>query len=197
MLSLVAFAGSRSLPPSWAPRVLACVRSVHQAGRSITTGCCTGLDALVVGSALSLSAAPALTVFSIGTSEGAGFWRFSQSLSLLSQVPQCGGLVLWSAGGGLDLPLSARLSRRTRALIASASRFGPGSGVVCFFRTSESRGTFLAARCGAQAGLPVLAFAPPGVVLPALAPGGAWVPSGRRGCWSGSFLWSRSQESLT
>ena len=75
-------------------------------------------------------------------------------MSLVSALPSRGGLVSWLAGGSLSVPLPARLSARTRAVVGDASVCA-----VVFFASPSSRGSFLAARAAVARGLPVFAFA--------------------------------------
>ena len=96
--------------------------------------------------------------------------------------------VSWLAGGSLAVPLPARLSARTRAVVGSASVCA-----VVFFASPSSRGSFLAARAAVARGLPVFAFAcgfdPE--LLPLLGSGGSWSVFPISGdLFSGGFEWS-------
>ena len=92
-------------------------------------------------------------------------------------------------------PLRARLALRTRALVAAVtarSAAASGCALVVFFASSSSRGSLLAARCAAAAGLPVLAFACgfPAARLPLLSPAGSWrLVSIATGPWVGAWRW--------
>lgn len=78
-------------------------------------------------------------------------------------------------------------------MIDSVASSGAGAACVVFFAEANSRGTLLCARSAVRAGLPVCAFAAPGVVLPSLIPGGSWLSVAPSvpvsSCWRDSFLW--------
>jgi TRAP-type C4-dicarboxylate transport system permease small subunit len=100
--------------------------------------------------------------------------------------------VTWWAGGGPSVPLRARLSRRTRAVVAEAS-----AGCMVFFGSPVSRGSLLAAQVAVERELPVVAFPLgfPAVALPALR-AGAWVPVGGAGVWARAWRWVAGQSEL-
>ena len=183
--SWVGFAGSRSL--SSCPLVVSAVSRVVAAGRGVAVGCASGVDSLVLARAGSLPCA--LSVFAVGSSSGAGFWRCSAPFGLLSSLswrPGCS--VSWLAGGPLSLPLSVRLASRSRALVSSLPVV-PGSALVVFFGSSASPGSLLSARWAASRGLPVLACAASPFAFPALSPAGFWVPAAASGFWSVFARW--------
>jgi len=189
-VAVVAFAGSRSLQPAFAPLVGSVVQSVVASGRSVAVGCCVGADAFAL-SALTALAPPlrggsrCLCAFGAG---GAG----SCSLSAVSAVAAwsaAGGSVSWLAGGAASVPLSTRLSARTGAVVGSAS-----VSAVVFFASPNSCGSFLAASLAVGRGLPVFAFACG--FCPSLLPSlgaGSWVSAGGIGVWSSAFVWQSSQ----
>lgn len=193
----VAFAGSRSLSPSFGPLVSRVVRAVAASGRGVACGCCAGADAAVLSAAL--GAACPLAVFSAGGPSAPAAGSASAPLSLLACA---GSAVCWWAGGPASLPLAARLARRSAAVVgAAACSAGPassagaagGAGFVGFFGSARSRGSAGAARLAALAELPICGFwcGSGPVALPSLG-AGSWVPSGGRGVWSRAFLWSPS-----
>ena len=203
-LPVVALAGSRYLPASAGGAVASVCSSVVSRGAALSVGCCVGFDALVLRWALSSSSVGSVQCFVAFGSSGAGACSLS-AVSSVSSFVLAGGSVSWWAGGGSGsaLPLRARLAARSRAVVASAvasasacpvvASAAPGScpGAVVFFGSPSSRGSFLAARVAAGAGLPVWAF-PCGFcpsALPLLAPGGAWSASRFSGVWSSAFLW--------
>ena len=76
--SLVAFAGSRSLSPSWQSLVSSLVSSVLGSGLGVATGCARGLDSLV------REVCPSAVVFSVEGSSFRGRGTFaSRSVRLL------------------------------------------------------------------------------------------------------------------
>ena len=176
----VAFCGSRSLSPEWAPLVSSVVRSVAAAGRGLCVGCSAGADALAVSAfaslPLSLSARSGLWVFAAGGPAGSAL------------PPSVLGCVRWWAGGPAALPLRARLSRRSLACVRFAAASGPGAGLVCFGLFPDSRGSLLACRAAVACGLPVVVFPCGAPFLPVLGPG-SWRPAGP-GPWSAALRWS-------
>lgn len=187
---VVAFAGSRSLGAAFAPLVGSVVGSVLTSGRSVSVGCCVGLDAVVLA-ALGAAAPRSGLCFAAFGAGGIGSCSLS-AVSAVSAFAQVGGSVLFWSGGGSSVALPARLSARTVAVIASAS-----VSCVVFFTSPCSRGSLLAASLAVGRGLPVFAFACGfcGSLLPSLGVG-SWVAVAGFGVWSRSFRWVSAQFSL-
>ncbi len=173
----VAFSGSRSLSPAAAPlvgRVVAGFAAL--AAPRFSVGCSAGADELVLSALVAAGAGPRVRVFAVGSASGAGFWSGS-ALPAVQAASAAGASVAWLAGGPLSAPLRVRLAARSAACVRSVR---PAGSLVAFFASPASVGTLGACRLAAAAGLSVLAF-PFGFApsaLPALAPGGCWVPSG-------------------
>lgn len=167
-----AVAGSRLLPPGGAAVVSFGLAAVSPP--AVAVGCCLGADAVALG----CLAPSRLSVFAAFGPGGAGAGRWS-AVAAVSVCAALGARVSWWAGGGLAVPLPARLAARTRAVVGAAS-----SGLLLFPASPASRGSWCAARLAAARGLPVVAFPlgfAPGA-LPALGRGG-WQPSPWRGGW--------------
>lgn len=128
-----------------AAALVAFIRSVFQAGGSLSVGCASGADQ----AALSLfsSLAPSrVSVFAAFSPSGAGSWRCS-AVSAVRAAAAAGASVRWLAGGSLAVPLVARLALRSRAALA-------GCAAAVFFL--PGRGSLSVARAALQAGIPVL-----------------------------------------
>lgn len=167
VVSVVGFAGSRSLPSLSASGGLVSrvVGSVVAAGRPVAVGDCVGADAAVLSARLRLpfpssSSGPALSVFAVGgPSAGgsfvsrlaslSGFWRGSavgqvRVAAALAVSPGHGCVapvvVRWWAGGAASVPLRSRLSGRPAAgsPVRLALVSGPVPGVGCRWRLSCS-----------------------------------------------------------
>jgi predicted Rossmann fold nucleotide-binding protein DprA/Smf involved in DNA uptake len=182
---VVAVAGSRSLPLSFAPQVQAVVASVVGSGRLVAVGCCVGADAFALSSGVPLSALRCFAAFGPG---GVGSGPAS-AVSQVSAFAAAGGVVSWWSGGPASAPLRSRLAARTRVVICSAS-----VSCVVFFSSPASRGSLLACRLAVARGLPVFAFPCgfAGSALPSLG-AGSWVAVGGSGVWSSSFRWVSGQ----
>ena len=184
--SVVAFAGSRSLPVGFAPLVASVAARVVASGSAVAVGCCVGVDAVV------LSAVPPRSVlcFAAFAASGAGSCSLS-SVAPVRALSKRGGSVSWLAGGVLSAPLPVRLAARTRAVVAAASVCA-----VVFFASPASRGSLLAAGAAVRRGLPVFAFACgfPASLLPLLGVG-SWVAVSS-GVYSGGFSWESHQSAL-
>lgn len=184
---VVAVAGSRALPAGGAALVAEAARFLAGSGCSLVVGCCRGADAAV------LSAVPATRVRVLCAFGPAGQGAGSASaVGPVLAFAASGGAVAWWAGGGAAVPLFARLARRTRAVVLSAS-----SGLVLFPSSPESRGSWLAADLAAARGLPVvvvpLGFSPS--LLPLLGAGG-WVRVKSSGVFAGAWRWVPGQGGL-
>jgi len=186
----VAFAGSRGLAPAFAPLVGRVVSSVVGSGRSVSVGCCVGLDSIVL-SALPLLLGGGSRCFAAFGSDGVGSCCLS-AVGAVSNFAAAGGSVSFWAGGGVSVALSARLSARTAVVVVSAS-----VSAVVFFSSSSSVGSALACRLAVGRGLPVFAFPCgfSGSSLPSLG-SGSWIAVGGAGCWSGAWRWVSAQVSL-
>lgn len=193
MSAFVAFAGSRSLPPSAAALVASVVAVFARSGRGVAVGCSVGADALVLQSAVSLGAP--VQVFAVGACGGQGFWGGS-ALSLVRWAfGRRGVSVAWCAGGPLSVRLVSRLARRSLACCWFAARSGPGAGLVAFVTggLGASPGSWLSVRLAVRLGLPVVVF-PVGcssscfpVSFRRGGPVGSWVPAARSGVFASGF----------
>ena len=182
MKNTVAFVGSRGLSPTFSPLVEDVIKSVINSGRLISVGCCTGLDAFVLGAA-PIEKAYCFAAFG-EKEEGACCYS---ATAHVKQFYDWGGIVkYWSGGKG---PLKSRLSNRTKAVIYSAS-----VSTVIFFGSKNSKGSLLAARLSIARGLSVYAFPCgfSGESLPVLENGG-WIRVSGSGIWSNSWVWKSSQ----
>ena len=182
MKNIVSFVGSRGLSPTFSPLVEAVIKSVISSGRSISVGCCTGLDAFV------LSAAPPENVycFSAFGPENQGAFIFSATDQVKQFYDQGGIVKYWAGGKG---QLKHRLANRTKAVIYSAS-----VSTIVFFAAPGSKGSALACRLSIASGLRIYAFACgfPGVQLPTFK-NGKWVCVGGSGLWSSAWYWKEPQ----
>ena len=182
MAESVAIAGPRRLP-AWAlAEVEAVAAGLVRAGFSLSVGCSQGADAAAIRAA----GPGACRVFAAWGPGGAGAVGVSAVREVLAHGSH-GGAVNWWAGGGAEVPARARLARRTRAVVASASR------AVVVWLASGSSGSLLAARAAAAAGLPVVAF-PVAGELPALGPG-HW-SGGLSGWWGRARRWEQLPDML-
>ena len=179
---MVAFAGSRALPAGFAPLVARVASRVVASGRFVAVGCCVGVDSVVLSSVPSW----AVRCFAAFAACGSGACSLS-AVPLVAALPSRGGSVSWLAGGSLAVPLPARLSARTRAVVGSASVCA-----VVFFASPSSRGSFLAARAAVARGLPVFAFACgfDSELLPSLGDGDWSASPISGGLFAGGFEWS-------
>ncbi len=184
VMDVVAFAGSRSLSFSFAPLARRVVGAVVASGRSVSVGCCTGSDAIVLSELTPESG----SCFAAFGSDGAGSFS-SSAVAHVSQFHAAGGSVNWWAGGSEYIPLSVRLANRTKAVINAAD-----TGLVVFFGSPTSKGSLLACRIAFSRGLPVFAFPCGfnGSLLPSLG-AGVWVPVGGSGVLSSAYQWQPYQ----
>lgn len=180
----VLFCGSRGLAGAgFSALVGRVVASVLASGRAVRVGCCLGADAAVLSAVLQQGGASRLSVFSAFGPGGQGACSLS-AVSLVASCAAAGVSVRWWAGGGPRVPLRARLVARSVALSSS-----PLAGVVAFFASPGSAGTWLACSRAASAGIRVVAFSVGFVGAPAPLGAGAWVPSGLSGVWSLAWRW--------
>ena len=186
-VSSIALAGSRSLAgPAAAALVAGAISRLAGAGvSSWSVGCSVGADQLALSALVSAGLAPAVNVYAVGSSSGAGFWSGS-ALATVRAAAAAGASISWLAGGPLPVPLRARLARRSAACALAAA------GLLIWFASPASRGSLVAARAAAAGDRPVWAIAcgfPP-ALLPALAAAGAWLPALASGPLAGAWLWS-------
>ena len=181
---VVAVAGSRVLPASGSALVVRVASDLAAGGASFVVGCCSGADAALL-SAVPCSVPPSLVRCLSAFGAGGIGSGPSSAVGAVSAFGGAGGSVQWWAGGPDSALLRVRLADRTRAVIASAD-----IGLVVFFSSPSSRGSFLACRCAVAKGLPVVAFPIgfSGLNLPILG-AGSWVPFGSLG----SFKWVVNQ----
>jgi hypothetical protein len=186
---VVAICGSRSLPVSAGPLVGQVVRSLFAAGSSVAVGCATGADGYALSSAVASGSVSRVSVFAAFGPGGAGAAGSVSAVSQVAAAAAAGVSVAWWAGGPCSVPVQARLSARTRAVVAAAN-----TGLVAFLGAPTSCGSLLACRLAAARGLPVLVFPLyfPAGHLPSLG-AGCWSPSGMAGVWSGAWRWVPGQ----
>lgn len=112
------------------------------------------------------------------------------AVAAVSAFAGAGGSVQWWAGGSVFVPLRARLSKRTSAVVAAAN-----AGLLVFFGSPSSRGSLLACQRAVARSLPVVAFPVGfcGSLLPSLGLG-SWVAVGGVGVWFSAFLWVSAQQ---
>jgi predicted Rossmann fold nucleotide-binding protein DprA/Smf involved in DNA uptake len=189
--------GSRSLSPSAAPLVRRVVSAALRAGFVLSSGCAAGADQIVISSALALAPSSAhgcrsLRVAAAGSSAGAGFWSGSAPLSLLRSAAAAGAQVSWLAGGSLQVPLRARLLRRSLAALAGCS------SAAFFLASPTSPGSLRVAAAAVASGAQVFAFPYGFEGPPAPPPGcaGSWLPGALVGCACWQWRPEASQPAL-
>jgi hypothetical protein len=166
------------------------VSAVLASGQSITVGCATGADQQVIQHFIS-SVCPMLhswsfsqlQVYAAFAQSGNGSWSGS-AVRQVQQFASMGGSVSWLAGGGLQVPMVARLMSRSVAGLAGAS-------AAVFF--SPGVGSLKVAGVAVERGIPVFAFSNP---IPGSPRGcaGSWASAQFMGfpCWH----WASAQQSL-
>lgn len=182
-MSHIYLGGSRSLPPSNQP-LRAVVSSILASGRAVHVGCATGADQQVIEQVIRSNAIAKARVFAAFASPPAcaGWWSGSAVQAVLSFAGR-GGQVSWLAGGGLQVPLVARLMGRSVAGLRGASAavfFAPGVG------------SLKVAAHAVQSKIPVYAFS---VHAPQPPRGcsGQWVAAQ----FAGQFCWSWQSAQLS
>jgi len=149
------------------------VKAILSSGQSVTVGCATGADQQVIQS-VGVSSFSQLRVFAAFAQSGAGSWSGS-AVRQVQQFAKMGGSVSWLAGGGLQVPMVARLMSRSVAGLTGAS-------AAVFF--SPGVGSLKVAGVAVERGIPVFAFSNP---MPGSPRGcaGSWVKSQFMGfqCW--------------
>lgn len=169
-----AFGGSRSLSPQATALASAAAAALLSSGAKLVIGCCTGADEAALAAAVECRAAHKVTVLgAFGPLGPADCWPAgacpASAVAPVRAAVRAGAAFQPWAGGSASVPLSARLSGRTRAVAASA---GAGAFVVL---APGSRGALILARAVARRGLPVVALPLCGAKLPPLG-AGRWVP---------------------
>ena len=197
--AVVAMAGTRHLDIAGAVLVSGVVADLIGAGASLVVGCAVGADAAVL-SAIGRDLRGRVTAYAafgpVSPSWEAPQGRYSapgacavSALSCVAAHARAGGSVVWWAGGGPHVPVKARLSHRTRAVVASAT-----GCAVLFFGPGRSIGTGLAGRTAAARGLPVFAFdLGSSVAGPPSLGAGAWVRVCGSGWWAYAWHWVPAQ----
>ncbi len=171
---LWAFGGSRSLGPHASALASKAAAHLLLGGAELVMGCCTGADASALSAAVSAGLANRVSVLgAFGPLGPPGRWPAgacpASAVATVRAAVRGGATFHPWAGGPASVPLSARLSARTRAVAAAASA---GAFVVL---APKSRGALILARAVARRGLPVLALPVCGAQLPDLS-GCRWAP---------------------
>lgn len=186
-MKTIAFGGSRDLSSDWVPTIGRAVNAVRSLGYGISVGCCVGTDEYVLRYAIEQHLAndcwgiDTVTCHTICASDGKGRCTLTADKTVANFCFMAPNNVKWLAGGPLTVPLKARLSSRTRAVIESVD-----TAVVLFFSSSRSVGTSLAGVSAVQRGLKVIGFGYGS--LPSLG-SGVWVESGKPGVWGLARVW--------
>jgi predicted Rossmann fold nucleotide-binding protein DprA/Smf involved in DNA uptake len=187
MSHITAIAGSRSTTHAQASLVHRVTSAIIKSGSVISVGCAKGVDQAALRCCL--AANHPVNIQAAFFANGSGSCSAS-NVSGVSQAHQAGHPVTYWPQSSAQVPLVARLARRTQAVVATAS-----AALVAFQFSTQSRGTALAVKAAIKKGLPVYLFAP-GLGahhLPQL-PGGAWVPSGGKGVWATAYTWAASNK---
>jgi hypothetical protein len=142
---VMAFAGPRHLGPEGQELILAALAKHTRPGVRWVVGCATGADAFALSVLLPQEIAGVFSAFGPG---GAGACHVS-AVSAVAGVAAAGVPISWWAGGSVSVPLAARLSARTRAVVGAAT-----VGLVAYL-VPGSRGTALAVSLARARGLPV------------------------------------------
>lgn len=170
-----AFGGSRSLGAEASALASEAAALLLQGGAELVVGCCKGADASALSAAVGAGLANRVSVLgAFGPLGPAGRWPAgacpASAVASVRAAVRGGATYQPWAGGPGSLPLSSRLSARTRAVAAAASA---GAVVVL---APGSRGALILARAVARRGLPVIALPVAGGQLPDLS-GCRWVPA--------------------
>ena len=168
-----AFGGSRVLGSESSRLASAAASALLARGCRLAVGCCTGADACALAASVALGLAFRVDVLgAFGSLDPAGRWPLgacpSSAVGAVRRAVSSGASFRAWSGGGVSVPLSARLAARTRAVARAANA---GAVVVL---APGSKGALLLARAVARRGLPVVALPVAGAALPAL--GGRWAP---------------------
>lgn len=184
-MRVFAVVGSRVLPPCGGRLVARVCAALVRSGGSLVVGCATGADSAALSAALSGGFVGSVRCFSAFSAGGVGACGVS-AVGVVSAFEAAGGCVSWLAGGGLAVPVRARLAVRAAAVVSAAS-----VGCVGFLSSPASVGTSRALLLAAGRGLRVVVF--PVGFAPSLLPSlgaGVWLPCESGGVWSSAWVWS-------
>ena len=175
----VTIAGSRSIPTQIVDRIQRMAAALSRAGCSITTGCATGVDEVF--------AQYAKQIYAIFDRTGKGKISASNVEGVLA-AEQNGATVHYLAGGDLNVPVVARLARRSdQTAVASDTMLG-------IFTAETSKGTTRELATAARNGKNVFAVSTTGNALPRLDAIGHWEPvENAQGIWEGLHRWVQSE----
>ena len=161
MARFVAVVGARSLPASWAPRVVSVVRALVGRGVGIGSGGALGAELFALGAVV--RAGRAACASSVVYLPGDPGLAPRACRGVLTRFAALGGAVVPGVLGpeASQEEAVAALKSRTRALVRAAA------GVVAFLY-GPSRGTVFSIRCAISRGIPVVVFrCGGGAVVPA------------------------------
>jgi hypothetical protein len=144
-----AVVGSRSL---WSSGVKLVCNEIISRGAEIVVGCASGVDAAVLSAALSGGFVDSVRCFAAFDFDGAGACNVS-AVDAVKKFEAAGGKITWLAGGGLNVPIRARLATRASAVINAAN-----AGCIGFIDSPNSIGTARALTLAAKRGLEVKAY---------------------------------------
>lgn len=144
-----AIVGSRSLSLPLRPLC----EKILERNAEIVVGCATGVDASVLRAALAGGFVGRVRCFAAFDADGAGAAGGVSAVSVVSAFAAAGGRVSWLAGGGLSVPVRARLAVRAAAVVSAAS-----AGCVGFLGSPTSVGSSRALSLAAGRGLEVQAY---------------------------------------
>jgi hypothetical protein len=148
-MKIYAIVGSRGLRSAGVK--LICDEIVSRGGQ-LVVGCASGVDAAVLSAALAGGYVDSVRCFAAFAAGGAGACGVS-AVGVVSAFAAAGGCVSWLAGGGLSVPVRARLAVRAAAVVSAAS-----AGCVGFLASSASVGSSRALSLAAARGLEVQAY---------------------------------------
>lgn len=170
------FGGSRNLNSKLSIVGLV-VQTVQASGQVVHVGCCIGADQAVIEAAVPSS----LVVFAAFAQGGQGAWSGSAK-QVVRQAGQAGAVVRYLAGGPVEIPLEARLIKRSKAALV-------GCSAAVFFEPGQGS---LAVAAHAIQSMPVFAFGAQPQRIPGQA--GQWAAVKLVGfeCWK----WQRAQAAL-
>jgi predicted Rossmann fold nucleotide-binding protein DprA/Smf involved in DNA uptake len=149
MSASIHFGGSRALSPRFASQVASVVQASLCAGAAVRVGCAVGADQFVIQAALSQP--QRLSIFAQFSATGAGAFSGSAVQPVLS-AQAAGAQVSFLAGGPLQVPLRARLLRRSIAALRGSS------AAVFFLASPSSAGSLNVAAQAAALSIPVFIF---------------------------------------
>lgn len=172
---VVGVSGSRSCEGARALLVCRVARSAALAGAEVRVGCASGVDAWAGSEALRVAPGRLVVFCAWGPESRSG------GAARARAVESVGGSVVWWAGGR-EGSVSERLRGRTVAFARS------GLSCLLAFPGPRSRGTWVAVREAARAGVPVFVWPAGREELPALGRG-RWVRVASVGMWSGCWAW--------